>query len=222
MPQRCQSHRLSVDRVRLAAVPACSPSVSHQPGRHPHHPLTSGQQVTLKPAGQMPAVLEREVDVVELARPLQQRQMAVDVGADCLLPEAPTHLIQGHDGVRALVGIGADHDHAEQPPEDVRTTASRQAATGTPQSSRPQAPIKPRTRPTSAPPSRTSGTSHQHQAAEQGQQRNERTRPSPPSITLTRRKPSPPSRSRSPQLRAFFVVLRRQPSLARSLLINDV
>jgi len=36
-----------------------------------------------------------------------------------------------------------------------------------------------------------------------------------------RRKPTPSSRSRSPQLRAFFVVLRRQPSLARSLLIND-
>jgi hypothetical protein len=36
-----------------------------------------------------------------------------------------------------------------------------------------------------------------------------------------RRKRRPSSRSRSPQLRAFFVVLRRQPSLARSLLIND-
>src|SRR5829696_5027378 len=60
----------------------------------------------------MPAILEGELDIVELARPLQQRQMAVDVGTDCLLPEAPTHLIQGDDGVRALVGICADHDHA--------------------------------------------------------------------------------------------------------------
>src|SRR5829696_263598 len=60
----------------------------------------------------MPAILEGELHVVELARPLQQRQMAVDVGTDCLLPEAPTHLIQGDDGVRALVGICADHDHA--------------------------------------------------------------------------------------------------------------
>jgi hypothetical protein len=53
----------------------------------------------VKPPGQMSAVLEGEPDVVELGRPLQQRQMAVDVGANRLLPEAPTHLIHGDDGV---------------------------------------------------------------------------------------------------------------------------
>jgi hypothetical protein len=61
--------------------------------------------------------------------------MAVDVGADRLLPEAPTHLKRRRG---ALVEIGADRDHAELSQRTRGQRLSRQAAPGMPQSSRPQ------------------------------------------------------------------------------------
>ena len=179
MPQRCQSQRLGVDRVRFAAVPACPAGAGHQPGRHPHDVLTGGQQGHPQAAGSDTGTPSGRTGHSRTGSTTAATPMAIDVGADRLLPEAPTHLIQGDDGVGALVGIGADHDHAEVSQRTCGQRLSRQAAPGTPQSSRPQ-PYKPRTRPTSPRPSRTSGASHQLQAAEQRQQENERTPPRMP------------------------------------------
>ena len=53
--------------------------------------------------------------------------MAVTVGADCLYPRAPADVIDGDNGVGALVGIGADHDHVGGTP-DVERAGSRPKA----------------------------------------------------------------------------------------------
>ena len=103
VPQRGQPHRLGIDRIGLARLPAATASAGHQPGRHPDHPMTGGQQVLLQAAGQMPAVFEREAHLRPLRRPGHQRQMPVAGSGDGLLAETTTDRVEGDDGVRALV-----------------------------------------------------------------------------------------------------------------------
>jgi hypothetical protein len=60
LAQRCLRDGQRVDRVGLAWLAARAARGGHQPGRHPHHPVAGAQQVGLQPAGQVPAVLQRE------------------------------------------------------------------------------------------------------------------------------------------------------------------
>jgi hypothetical protein len=89
MSQRRQRNRLRIDRIGLASLPSRPPGISDQPGRYSNDPLPSRQQVTLEASGQVTAVLQRELDLLELPGPPQQLQMPLAVGRHRLLANLP-------------------------------------------------------------------------------------------------------------------------------------
>jgi hypothetical protein len=101
--QRGQGDRLGVDRVRLARLAATPAGPGHQPGRDPDDAVPGGEQILLEAAGQMPAVLQRELHLRPLRRPAHQRVMAVAGRRDGLLPEPAPDGVQRDHGVGALV-----------------------------------------------------------------------------------------------------------------------
>jgi hypothetical protein len=61
------------------------------------------------------AVLEREGHLAEAGSPGQQLQVPVGVGAQGALAQPPADVVDGDEGVGALVGVGADHHHGRGP-----------------------------------------------------------------------------------------------------------
>lgn len=85
--------------------------------RNPDDPLARGQQRLLKPAGDMPAVLDRpHAFVIQTACPPHRGQMPGIVGRD--LPAAANlagSLVHASERVLALVCVHPDHDHLHHP-----------------------------------------------------------------------------------------------------------
>jgi hypothetical protein len=108
LPQRGPSDSERVDRIRLPALPA-SPSLRRgQFRRHPHHPLARSDQITLEPAGQLPAVLNRLQSLAgKRSRPDKQAG-TID---SRLLADFTTDLVDGDRRQRRLVYVHTDHDH---------------------------------------------------------------------------------------------------------------
>lgn len=82
---------LTLSNATFAVV---SRLTGHQPGRHPHHRLTAGQQVSLEPASQMATVLDRPTAIEPAFCPLPRLEMAVLVALHVLsasfLPRSST------------------------------------------------------------------------------------------------------------------------------------
>jgi hypothetical protein len=57
--QRGPRHRQRINRIGFAIAARRVTHMSHQLRRDPHHRLTRGDQVTLEPPGQVPAILDR-------------------------------------------------------------------------------------------------------------------------------------------------------------------
>ena len=69
--------RERVDLVRLARLSLATPRLADPVRRDAHNSLASGDQRLLKPAGDMPAVLDRPHPlVIQAARPLHRRRDA--------------------------------------------------------------------------------------------------------------------------------------------------
>jgi hypothetical protein len=64
--QRRDRDGFGIDRVGLAGLASAASGSGHQPGRDAHDPGAGAEQVTLEAARQVPAVLEREADLVPL------------------------------------------------------------------------------------------------------------------------------------------------------------
>ena len=108
LPQRGPSDSERVDRIRLAPLPACPPLRRGQLRRHPHQPLTRDNKITLEPAGQLPAVLNRP-------QPLAGKRCRPDKQAGTidrrLLADLTTDLVDRDRRQRGLVYVHTDHDH---------------------------------------------------------------------------------------------------------------
>lgn len=135
---------LGVDRVGLARLASATSGAGHQPGRDAHHTCAGAEQVTLEATGQMPAVLEREADLLPLPRPGEQLQVPVRGRCHGQLPEPTSDVVERDDGVGALVRVGSDHHHAGRSSRCVGTRSPHRPGAGTPQLGRAHAPIKPR------------------------------------------------------------------------------
>ena len=106
-----------VDRVGLAAIARGAAGARHVLGRDPHDPLAAGDQEPLERAGHVPAVLDRPHPLgVERARPAQQ---LAEAGVACrhrqLPPRGGGQRVDRPAGMRALVRVRPDHDHAGRP-----------------------------------------------------------------------------------------------------------
>ena len=86
----------------------CVPeAAAQQPPRDPE-----AEQVPLEPAGEMAAVLQRPGPLIEpLTGPAQQFEMPCRRGPHRALGELAAMLVDGHDGMAALVQIGSDGHH---------------------------------------------------------------------------------------------------------------
>lgn len=104
-------HAERVDRVALAALACRAPGAGHELGRHAHHPLSSAQQVGLKAARQVAAVLQRPAPLRPLPGPAQEREVAGRGGHRGALAELPAGRIDRHQSMGALVQIGSDDHH---------------------------------------------------------------------------------------------------------------
>ena len=103
-----------VDRVRLAALARGAPGAGHVLRRDAHDPLAAGDQEPLERAGDVPAVLDRPHPLcVERPRPPQQlaeRALARRHGQ--LAARGGGERVDRAAGVRSLVRVRPDHDHA--------------------------------------------------------------------------------------------------------------
>lgn len=108
------SHRQGIDRVGLAQGTYGLAGAGHQPRRHPHHPLPSGQQVPFQPAGDVPTVLHRPEPLLGPAapRPADQLHMAEGPRRHGGLIELAAGLVDRDDGVGVLVRINPEQHHA--------------------------------------------------------------------------------------------------------------
>jgi hypothetical protein len=111
--QGSAGHSERVDRVGLAADSDRLASSGHQPGWHPDHALTGGQQIAFQPAGDVPAVLDRPGPLGP-ARPGPADQVAVPEGAGRHggLVQLTARGVNGDDSVGVLVRIHAQQHHA--------------------------------------------------------------------------------------------------------------
>jgi len=102
-----------VDAVGLAAPARAAPRVGHQLRRHAHDPLAACNQEPLEGARDVPAVLQRPHPLAaQPARPHDKRSEPLGADLDRLLG----HQLAGcrrdrGDRVRALMGVGSEHDH---------------------------------------------------------------------------------------------------------------
>ena len=116
-----------VDRVRLAALARGAPGACHVLGGDPHDSLAAGDQEPLKRAGDVPTILDRPDPLrVERSRPPQQlpeRSLARRHG---LLPAGGGgERVDRATGMRSLVRVRPDHDHAGRPFDLVDEADSR-------------------------------------------------------------------------------------------------
>jgi hypothetical protein len=103
-----------VDQVRLAAPTGALAGLRGQVRRDPQHPLAALDQKPLERPGHVPTVLKRPHTVIpEAARPLHQRAKPAPVDRNGLLAEQLAGCrCDRRDGVRSLVSVRAEHDHA--------------------------------------------------------------------------------------------------------------
>ena len=127
-----------VDRVRLPGLPFPFARSAHQ--RWPD-PLARGDQGAFEPARNVPAVLQRADDLVaELAGETQRVGVPGVAGSDRSLPGLhPGCAVYGHERMRSLVNVHADHDHPHHPfPRGARTASGRRLRTVSRRRSRPR------------------------------------------------------------------------------------
>jgi hypothetical protein len=109
--------RERVDLVRLARLALPLPRRAHPMRRHPDDPLAGGQQRLLKPARDMPAILERPHPIlIQTPSPTDRREMPRIVSFDLPAPANPARsFVDRRERVRALVRVRPDHDHMTVP-----------------------------------------------------------------------------------------------------------
>ena len=100
-----------VDGVALAGLAATAAGASHELGRHAHDGLTRGEKVSLEATRQLATVLECPASLTEALGPAHQREVSSGGGRDGPFGEPTTVLVDGHDGMAALVQIGSDDHH---------------------------------------------------------------------------------------------------------------
>jgi hypothetical protein len=112
----------------LPNVRAGVADVGHQLGRHPGDALAGNEQVALEAARQVPAVLDRPSPVLsELVGPAQQRQMIGGCGAQGAAGQLAAVVVDGDDGVGALVRVDAQDDQGRISPSCGVGSADRSA-----------------------------------------------------------------------------------------------
>ena len=113
LPQKCPRHGQSVDRIGLAAGSRRSPGLSHQLRGNPHHFLPTGQQIALQARGEMPAILDRphHLGLEPFTGPHHRLAMPGTGSGHDLLGQLAADLVDGNEGMRALVYIGSNNNH---------------------------------------------------------------------------------------------------------------
>jgi hypothetical protein len=106
----CRNLSLRLERDLLDA--------SHQVWRHPHHPLTSIEQLPLQPRGQATAILNtpHQIGAEQLTSPTQRLQMTGAGRSHRQLAELAAPSISPHQRVSGLMRINTDNNHDRRPP----------------------------------------------------------------------------------------------------------
>jgi hypothetical protein len=102
-PERCSGDGHCVDRIGLAGLAGTASKVGHQLGWNPDHSLAGSEKVTLKPSGDLAAVLERPPAIRPLADPSDGFEVTVRGRPDRLLGDLAAELVNCDEGVGALV-----------------------------------------------------------------------------------------------------------------------
>jgi hypothetical protein len=118
LPLRGAGDCQRIDGVGLAVGPRGVPNVGHQLGRDPDDGLARGEQIAFQAPRQVPAVLDRPQQPAavtglpgHLLSPCQKTQMVFGVRPDRLHGQLPPSLVNGDDGVGALVRVDPQSDH---------------------------------------------------------------------------------------------------------------
>lgn len=112
LTQGCPGDRERVDGVALAWLAPGAAGPGHELGRHAHDRLARDDEVALETTGEVAAVLEGPAALGEAGlRPGEELEMTVRRRRDGALGQLPAVLIDGHDGVAALVKIGPERHH---------------------------------------------------------------------------------------------------------------
>ena len=111
--QHRPGHRLGIDRIGLSTGARRLAGLGHQLGGHPHHGLPRPQQIAFQPRRHVAAVLDapRQLGAESITSPHQGHLMDLGGRADRLLSELAAHLVDGDEGVTALVYIGSNNNH---------------------------------------------------------------------------------------------------------------
>lgn len=117
LAQRSTRDARRIDGIGLTVGARRGACFRHHLGRYADHALTTGEQVALKPARDVAAILDGEEALgAESARPGQQLVMPARIAADRLLGETSSGgRIQRHRDVGLHVRVDSDYDHVQSP-----------------------------------------------------------------------------------------------------------
>jgi hypothetical protein len=118
LTQRGPGDRQRVDRIGLAPGARAGAGQRHQLGRHPHHRCRGVQQRPFQSARDVPAVLDRVLDLITGEGPACPAQQLPVTGIGRPHREWPVQLpaclVHRDRAVRALVDVDPNHDHHEE------------------------------------------------------------------------------------------------------------